>query len=99
MAGGEPILTPAQMAALLAVQNRELERLKTELGRAYRAVHGLHNAHKAGTEHALAYHSPTIGAAARFVREGSLDGSEYFIGKPVEVLHAALSGKPTGGPQ
>jgi len=38
----------------------------------------------------LAYHSPTIAAACRFVETGNLDGSEYFTGKHAEVLHAAL---------
>jgi len=76
--------------------DNEIERLRTELGRAYRALHAFAFAHRAskmlnGT--AVMYHSPTIGAAARFVHEGALDGSEYFIGKSVDVLHAALRGE------
>lgn len=72
---------------------QEIERLKTELGRAYRALHGYSNAQRKGemlNETAVGYHAPTAGAAARFVREGSLEGSEYFVGKHVSVLHAAL---------
>lgn len=71
----------------------EIERLKIELGRAYRALHGFAHAHRKGerlNDTAVGYHSPTIGAAARFVREQSLDGAEYFVGKPVAVLHEAL---------
>lgn len=67
----------------------EIECLRTELGRAYRAVHGFYSAHRAEQPlMSLAYHTPTIGAAGRFVREGALDGSDYFIGKPVAVLHS-----------
>jgi hypothetical protein len=47
------------------------------------------------TETMLGYHSPTIAAATRFMNEGALDGSEYFIGKPVSVMHAALRGEAT----
>lgn len=66
--------------------------LKAELGRAYRCIQGMHNALKAANVDfgSSGYHTPTIGAAKRFVWEGELDGSDYFIGKPVEVLHAAL---------
>lgn len=68
------------------------EELQTELGRAYRCIQGMHNALARGIHFsAEAYHSPTIGAAKRYVFEGALDGSDYFIGKPVEVLHAALA--------
>jgi hypothetical protein len=45
------------------------------------------------------YHSPTICADARFVHEGALDGSEYFIGKSVDVLHAALRGEEPADPR
>lgn len=79
----------------------ELEHLRTELGRAYRALHAFYFAHRAGNmlnDTAVMYHCPTIGAAARFVHEGALDGSEYFIGKKVDVLHAALRGEePNAG--
>lgn len=74
----------------------EIKCLHIELGRAYRALHAYAHARRAGTvlnETAVAYHSLTAAAAARFVHEGTLDGSEYFIGKPVEVLHAALRGE------
>jgi hypothetical protein len=68
--------------------------LKTELERAYRCIQGLHKAMNAnpsvGNGFAGGYHAPVIGAAKRFVFEGALDGSEYFTGKPIDVLHAAL---------
>lgn len=79
-----------------ATLNNEMERLRTELGRAYRALHAFAFADRDGkrlNETAVMYHSPTIGAAARFVHEGALDGSEYFIWKTVDVLHAALRGE------
>lgn len=69
-----------------------MDQLRTELGRAYRCIQGMHNALTRGISfNAEAYHSPTIGAAKRFVFEGALDGSEYFIGKPVDLLHKALA--------
>jgi hypothetical protein len=74
----------------------ELEHLRTELERAYRALAAYTNAHDRGETlpaHAAAYHSTTEAAAKRFVNHGSLDGSEYFIGKSVDVLHAALRGE------
>jgi len=74
----------------------ELERLRTELGRAYNALVAYTNARDRGAplpDHAIAYHSLTEAAAKRFVNHGALDGSEYFIGKSVDVLHAALRGE------
>ena len=74
----------------------ELEHLRTELGRAYRALAAYMNAADSGeplSKAAFAYHSLTQAAAKRFVNHGALDGSEYFIGKSVDVLHAALRGK------
>ena len=72
------------------------EQLIIELQRAYRCIQGMHHAISTGKPfEAEAYHAPTIAAAKRFVFEGALDGSDYFMGKPVEVLHAALS-LPTG---
>lgn len=73
--------------------NAEIERLTTELGRAYRALHGFANARRKGellNDTAFSYHAPTVGAAARFVREQSLEGADYFVGKPIAVLRAAL---------
>ena len=70
---------------------RLLAQARTEQGRAYRCIQGMHNALKKGGEFPEAYHSPTIGAAKRFVFEGALDGSDYFIGKPVDLLHKALA--------
>jgi len=64
-----------------------------ELERAYRALYGFYSCHMKGekpNDAMLAYHSPVIGAAARLVKEQRLDGADYFEGKPVEVLHAAL---------
>jgi hypothetical protein len=71
----------------------EPERLKVELGRAYRAVRGLYSCVVKGKipdQTMLAYHQPTIGAAIRFVEEGSIEGTEYFIGKHISVLHAVI---------
>lgn len=69
-----------------------LAQARTELGRAYRCIQVMHNAlHKNPANFPEACHSPTIGAAKRFVFEGALDGSEYFIGKPVDLLHKALA--------
>lgn len=68
--------------------------LEIELGRAYRALRGLYGQiakDQMPDKTMLAYHSPTIAAALRFVHEGELDGSQYFIGKPVSVLHDALA--------
>lgn len=67
--------------------------MRLELERAYRALHGFYYAHTQGKlldKTALAYHGPTIGAAARFIHEGSVDGAAYFEGKPIDVLHDAL---------
>lgn len=69
------------------------DQMKTELERAYRAIRGFWAAAQKGespTKTMLAYHSPTIAAACRFVDTGEMDGSEYFIGKSVKVLHEAL---------
>lgn len=69
----------------------DLAQMRTELGRAYRCIQGMHSAlHKNPASFPEGYHAPTIGAAKRFVFEDALDGSEYFIGKPVDLLHAAL---------
>lgn len=68
--------------------------LKRELERAYRAISGLYTWHKeTGKPNAplIGYHSMTIAAARRFVKDGALDGSDYFEGKPVEVLQRALA--------
>jgi len=79
----------------------ELEHLRTELERAYRALAAYTNARDRGEplpDHAVAYHSLTEAAAKQFVNSGALDGSEYFIGKSVDVLHAALRGEePNNG--
>lgn len=69
------------------------DQMKKELERAYRCITGFHTMLRKGElldKTAFAYHSPTIGAARRFVLEGQLDGSDYFEGKQAEVLHAAL---------
>ena len=68
-------------------------RLQEELERAYRCICGFHTFARNGKlpdEGMLAYHSPVIGAARRFVIEEKLDGAKYFEGKPIAVLHAAL---------
>lgn len=64
--------------------------LKTELGRAYRCIQGMHNALKKGGQFVEGYHLLTIGAAKRFVFENDLSGSQYFEGKHVRVLDEAL---------
>jgi hypothetical protein len=73
----------------------EIERLTRELERAYRCIVGFSTAHRKGElldSTAFAYHSPTIGAARRFVIEDTdeIDGADYFDGKHVSVLHDAL---------
>lgn len=65
-----------------------IEQLENELARAYRAVVG-YNTGKL-TDAARAYHALTVAAAKRFVFQDALDGTAYFEGKPVNVLHAAL---------
>lgn len=68
--------------------------LREELERAYRCICGFHTAHRKGAlldKTTFTYHSPTIGAARRFVIQGALDGSRYFIGKKIEALHGALN--------
>jgi len=74
----------------------EIERLRYELGRAYRALAAYTLAYAKNeplNDAAIEYHSLTEAAAKRFVNHGALDGSEYFIGKSVDVLHAALRGE------
>lgn len=85
--------TPDQLARAYNIKCDESEKLRTELGRAYRAIRGFWTATKRGGDldkTALAYHSPTIAAACRFVADGAFDGAEYFIGKNVSVMHEAL---------
>lgn len=66
--------------------------LEQELGRAYRCVRGFHSfAGMTAPDTFRGYHALTIGAAIRFVHDGSLDGSDYFVGKPVEVLQQVLA--------
>lgn len=68
---------------------------KEELERAYRCIRGLFGKIANGElpdKTMLAYHGSTIGAAIRFVDEHQLDGAEYFIGKHIDVLQAALRG-------
>lgn len=66
------------------------EQLEQELGRAYRCIQGMHNAIANGGQFVEVYHVLTIAAAKRFVFEGALDGTEHFVGKHHDVLHAAL---------
>lgn len=66
------------------------DQLIIELQRAYRCIQGMHNALTRGIECNFGYHALTIGAAKRYVFEGELDGSTYFEGKQVSVLHDAL---------
>jgi hypothetical protein len=74
-------------------QNEENERLKEELGRAYRCISGLYKLAKGvglSDNTTVAYHSLTIAAARRYIREDSLDGANYFIGKHFTVMHEYL---------
>lgn len=87
--------TPARFPDVIETAATEIERLRTELERAYRCICGFYTALRKDElldKTATAYHSLTIGAARRFqLEEGHpLDGSEYFIGKQVDVLHNAL---------
>ena len=69
------------------------EQLEIELGRAYRALRGLYGCVVNGEQPGdtmMAYHSPTFGAAVRFVNEQKMDGAEYFIGKHFSVLADVL---------
>ena len=68
------------------------EELTIELQRAYRCIQGMHNALRAVQADfpGNGYHAPTIGAAKRFVFEGALDGSNFFEGKHISILHEAL---------
>lgn len=68
--------------------------LEEELGRAWRALHVYAATARTGvqpTDATRAYHEITVAAAKRFVLDGVFDGTAYFIGKPVEVLHDTLS--------
>lgn len=88
-----------RLSAELEKCREDAERMRTELGRAYRALAAYTHARDHGQplpDHAVAYHSLTEAAAKRFVSHGALDGSEYFIGKSVDVLHAALRGESEG---
>lgn len=77
----------------LVTANVRIGLLEQELGRAYRAVQAFANAEAKGemlSGGTLTYHVLAIAAAKRFVFEDALDGADYFEGKPIEVLHAAL---------
>lgn len=68
--------------------------LEKELDRAYRALGGYANAHDKGEQLSnatRAYHAATVGAAKRWMKEDAMDGADYFIGKPIDVLHKALA--------
>lgn len=69
---------------------RDVER---ELERAYRAVYALYNEYTCSPQYdptKYAHICLTLGAAARFVLDGRLDGADYFVGKHIDVLHEAL---------
>ena len=87
-------LTTKEANKLMDDQASRIVYLEEELGRAWRALHVYANTAKTGvlpTDATRAYHQPTIAAAKRFVLDGAFDGTAYFIGKPVEVLHETLS--------
>ena len=84
----------------LAKAERERDRLTTELQRAWRCVRGFHSFSQRGElpDNAFrAYHILTIAAAVRYVSERSMDGSEYFIGKDIDVVKYILD--PPKGPK
>lgn len=66
------------------------EQLEDELKRAYRCIQGLHKEKTKGSPFDETYHALALGAAKRSVFEGQLDGSVYFVGKHITVLHEAL---------
>ena len=89
----EALKKPPEHQSISAYE-MEIGRLQTELGKAYRVVHGFYSKLRKNERPdpaMLAYHSMTLAAAGRFVREGSLDGSNYFEGKPVEIMKQELS--------
>lgn len=87
---------PEQRVLMQSPPDLKAERIKhleNELGRAYRALHGFYHCHVTGKQPdkaMLGYHSPTLGAARRFITDESLDGASYFEGKKIEVLHEVL---------
>ena len=71
----------------------EIERLEKELGRAYRALQAFYRCIVSGRtpdDTMLAYHSPAVGAAIRYVDEEAMDGADYFVGKHISELHEVL---------
>lgn len=65
-----------------------------ELQRAYRCIRGFYTfvwKKQLPDDTMLAYQSPVIAAACRFVAEDALDGARYFEGKQIEVLQKALA--------
>lgn len=85
--------TDADITGAMLSGAKEIERLTTELERAYRCISGFYTARRKGElldVTAFTYHSPTIGAARRFIKDGALDGADYFVGKPIGVLHSAF---------
>lgn len=67
------------------------EELTIELQHAYRCIQGLNNALKELKKNTPSHLALTVGAAKRYVYEDALDGSQYFVGKHVSVLHEALA--------
>jgi hypothetical protein len=68
--------------------------MKAELEKAYRCIRGFYQHARDGQipdRTFLGYQLSTIAAAVRYVGEDALDGSEYFIGKNVEVLQSTLA--------
>lgn len=87
-------LTTKEANKLMDDQASRIVFLEEELGRAWRALHAYAYAARVGKalpSATAAYHELAIAAASRFVHEGSFDGTAYFVGKPVEALHEALS--------
>lgn len=73
---------------------QEIEWLRTELDRAYRALFAYvqvsERREASLSMSALLYHAPTIGAAKRWVIERAMDGADHFTGKHPQELQDAL---------
>jgi hypothetical protein len=80
-----------ELSQFTAAKTAKELRLEKELGRAYRALGGIYACVVRSEPPPLAYHCMAIGAAIRFIDEESLDGSDYFEGKSVDVLHEVLN--------
>jgi hypothetical protein len=89
-------LTTAHISDVMALVE-ESRRLRMELARSYRALYAFYgrSLKKQEPDKAMvAYHCLTIGAAIRLVQDNNLDGSDFFVGKPQDVLAKVLKTGP-----